>query len=225
MPAHLTPLSEPTLDAVTTGDPRRAFGLAQALMVQPKMSHQARGLWGYTGKTEAGLELTVQSTGAGGPGAISVIGDLAGLGVKRLVRIGTCVAPAGFHEPGNVLLVERAIAMDGASRGLITGKGPAGPDSALFELLDGVARPATISSHDFVARFDPEGPLPAAGATARDLQTAATLAFSREVGLEAAALLVVAGNGEGSDLGEADLEETFFGIGRRVVERLVRTRP
>ncbi|MGK2954257.1 MAG: hypothetical protein ACSLFI_01110 [Solirubrobacterales bacterium] len=222
MPAHLTPLSEPTHDAVTTGDPRRAFALAQALMVQPTMSHQARGLWGYTGETSDGLGLTVQSTGAGAPGAIAVIGDLAGLGVERLVRIGTCLAPAANHEPGDVLLIERAITADGAAGSLTPDSEFARPDPALFALLNDVAESATVSSHDFVARFDPEGTLPSPGATARDLQTAATFAFSRRIGLEAAAVLVVAGDGAGNGLEEAALEEIFFEAGRQVVRRLNR---
>ncbi len=47
--------------------------LAQELTVQPKMSNHARGLWGYWGVREDGAELTVQSTGTGGPSAALVL--------------------------------------------------------------------------------------------------------------------------------------------------------
>lgn len=218
-PAHLTPLSPPTQDAVVTGDPRRAFALAQALTVQPKMSHQARGLWGYTGETADGLELTIQSTGTGGAAAVAVIGDLAGLGVRRLVRLGTCVAARGCHPPGQVLLVERAITADGAGR-LLTAGAAATPDANLLALLEGVAPAATVSSHDFVGRFDPDGPTPATGASARDLQTAATLGFSRRLGVAAAAVLVVAGDETGQRLEEAELEPTFVEVGLDIAGRL-----
>lgn len=219
MPTHLTPLSEPTRDALVTGDPRRAFALAQALTVQPKMSHQARGLWGYTGVTEAGLELTIQSTGSGGPGATAVIGDLAALGVKRLVRLGTCVAAPGTCGVGETLLVERAIAIDGTGQSPGTAEAES-PDQHLLGLLEGVAPAAAVSSHGLVSRFDPAGPTPAEGAAARDLQTAAVLAFSRHLGIEAAAILVVSGIQNEEMLGEAELEPIFTELGLRVVRRL-----
>ena len=56
------------------------------------MSNHARGLWGYTGRTPAGVRLTIQATGMGGPSAALVLADLAELGVRRAIRVGTCVA-------------------------------------------------------------------------------------------------------------------------------------
>ena len=179
MPANLTPLEPSPSDVLLTGDPRRAFALAQALMVQPKMSHQARGLWGYTGVTAGGSDLGVQATGVGGPGAAAVLGDLAGFGVKRAIRLGSCVSPADEHAPGEVLLVESAIGRDGASSSTTGGDSPLRPDSGLNGLLGDIAPRVTVSSHDFVARFDPDGPMPGPGASVRDLQTAATFAIRR----------------------------------------------
>ncbi len=221
MPAHLTPISGPTRDALVTGDPRRAFALAQALTIQPKMSHQARGLWGYTGVTESGLGLTIQLTGSGGPGAIAVVGDLAGFGVERLVRLGTCVARRGGPSPGETLLVESATARDGAGTRLTAGE-EALPDPGLLGWLDGIAPKATVSSHDFVSRFDPDSAAPAAGAAARDLQTAAMLAFARRLGVPAAAVLVVGTVETGEGLTESELEPVFHETGRKIVARLER---
>lgn len=225
MPARLNPLEPVTTDALLTGDPRRAFALAQDLMVQPKMSHQARGLWGYAGVTPAGSGLTVQSTGVGGPGAIAVLGDLAGLGMSRAVRLGTCLSSAGGFPAGQALLIERALPLDGASLSFNTGSQPPEPtpDPGLFELLAGIAPVATVSSHDLVARFDPAGPEPGEGASVRDLQTAATFAMARTLGVEAAALLIVAGSDGQVELTEAELNELFLELGRTVVDRLRKT--
>src|SRR5690349_15047482 len=92
MPARLRPTAPNATDAILVGDPGRALMLAQELLQQPKMSNHARGLWGYTGVTHEGHELTVQSTGMGGPSATVVLHDLAELGVRRALRIGTCTA-------------------------------------------------------------------------------------------------------------------------------------
>ncbi len=103
------------------GDPGRALRLAVALTGGvPKMLNHHRGLWGYTGEVD-GVPLTVQSSGLGAPSAAAVVGDLAALGARRLVRIGTCVAV----DPGLALgahLEEDAV----ASTDLVTDPVPAG---------------------------------------------------------------------------------------------------
>lgn len=221
MPARLTPLEPPTPQALVTGDPRRAFSLARELTAQPKMSHQARGLWGYTGISHGGLPVTVQSTGIGGPSAAVVLADLAATGVRTVIRLGTCIAPATSHPAGRVLLIESAIGMDGASTALRGMDAPAfRPDPGLHATLEGIAPAATASSHDFAGRHDPEGAGPAPGASARDLQTAVTFALAGKLGLRAAGVLVVAGEGDDRDLGEATLSELLADAGRAVLGRL-----
>lgn len=220
MPARLTPIEPPTPTALITGDPRRAFALAGELMVQPKMSHQARGLWGYTGVTGAGMPLTVQSTGIGPASAAAVLGDLALLGVKRLVRLGTCIAPPELHAPGAELVVESAIGLDGVSLSLGPANGRTRPDPELLHLISGVAPPAIVSGHDLPGRLDPLGRAPAEGASIRDLQTAATFAICANLGIEAAAVLLVTGDGDEPGLPETVVNEHLTAVGRRVLERL-----
>jgi len=184
------------------------------------MSHQARGLWGYTGLTGNGMPLTVQSTGIGASSATAVLGDLAGLGVRRIVRLGTCVAPEEGPAQGEVLLVEEAIVLDGASAHLTGGRHRLRPDPRLYELLAGLAPPVSVSSHDLVARLDPLGVRPDPEAAVRDLQTAATFAAGDRFEMKTAAILVVAGTGEGEILPENEIGEILIEVGRRVVGRL-----
>lgn len=192
MPSRLRPTASLAADAILVGDPGRALMLAQELLEQPKMSNHARGLWGYSGRTGAGTELTVQSTGMGGPSAALVLADLVELGVGRAVRIGTCTALAGRAEPGALLLVGEAVAGGGSATafGLAAGESvrPA-PRLAegLAAQLGEAARAATVASLDA-----PPGEGPAPGrALAADLQTVAVLAHGRQLGIETAALLIV----------------------------------
>src|SRR4051794_20800215 len=128
-PSMLRPTNSFAADAVLVGDPGRALLLAQELHQQPKMCNHARGLWGYYGRTPAGAELTIQSTGIGGPSAALVLADLAELGVKRVVRIGSCAAA---DRAGELILVERAIATAGSATAFATDPGAAvDPDRAL----------------------------------------------------------------------------------------------
>lgn len=218
----MTPIEVAARDAILVGDPRRAFALAQELTVQPRMSHQARGLWGYRGITKDGLDLTVQSTGAGGPSAVPVIGDLIGQGMKRFVRLGTCLALDPALEAGDLILIERAAARDGASRKLSGGRDFVLPDPKLLTAFDGLGRRGCVSSHDLVARYEPpeEPGTQPDRAIVRDLQTAAILAMSMRFRVAAAALLIVVEDGSGKRLGEELLWDLFRATGRAVLERL-----
>src|SRR5689334_398353 len=90
MPTHLRPSAPTAPAAIVCGDPSRALTIAQAVLPQPRMSNHHRGLWGYWGEMESGVELTVQATGIGGPSAVTVLAELRRLGVERVIRVGTC---------------------------------------------------------------------------------------------------------------------------------------
>ena len=153
MPKRLRPKVQLAPDAILVGDPGRSLLLAQELLEEPKMSNHARGLWGYSGRTPAGQPLTIQATGMGGPSAALVLADLAKLGVKRAVRVGTCVAIDDRARLGELLLPAEAIAAGGsaATFGLSAGE-RVRPDTRLLDLLRGElagqAREAAVESFD-----------------------------------------------------------------------------
>src|SRR5262245_3584461 len=114
MPSRLRPVAPVAAEAILVGDPGRALALAQELYEQvPKMSNHARGLWGYHGTTPAGRELTVQATGMGGPSAALVLADLAELGVRRAVRVGTGAAVDPELGLGELVVIGEAHAWGG----------------------------------------------------------------------------------------------------------------
>src|SRR5436190_1162630 len=105
MTVYLQPTGPTAEIALLPGDPKRAMELANRVMVAPRMSNLSRGLWGYYGETPDGRELTVQSTGIGGPSAAIVAHELAELGVRSAVRVGTCVALHNGPALGAVVVV------------------------------------------------------------------------------------------------------------------------
>lgn len=202
MPSILHPTASFAADAILVGDPGRALLLAQELLEKPKMSNHARGLWGYSGVTPAGDEMTIQSTGTGGPSAALVLADLAELGVRRAIRVGNCLA-AGPHKAGELLLVERAVAGGGSASAFGVSPGDSvSPDAGLSTRLGEEleeARAATVVSFD----ADPSSCAPfAAGIDGADMQTVAILARADALGVAAAAVLIAVGSP-----GEAPLEE------------------
>ena len=222
MTLHMEPLAIPPPDAVLVGDPRRAFMLAQAFTQEPRMTHIARGLWGYQGRFGSGA-LTVQSTGAGGGPSAAIVTELAAHGVRRMVRMGSCEAVDPGLDLGTLLVVERAIGEDGATAGL-TGSARATiePDPALAESLAVAGERVEVTSRDLIARLDrspdPESPV-------RDLQTAAFLASAASTGVAAAAILVVAADRAGGQLPEKGIEDAFSSLDRILGEALGRSGP
>jgi uridine phosphorylase len=207
VPARLRPTAPIAPDAVLVGDPGRALLLAQELLEEPKMSNHARGLWGYSGSTPAGDALTIQTTGIGGPSAALVLGDLAELGARRAVRVGTC-AGSSDCKLGDLLLVTGAIAEGGSatSFGVAVGESVI-PDPGLteqvLEALAGDGRSVTVASVD----GDPGEQAPPPGVVATDMQTAPLLARARLLGIVATAVLIVAETAGGEEmLGKEALE-------------------
>jgi uridine phosphorylase len=216
MPLRLRPTAPVAADAILVGDPGRALLLAQVLLEDPKMSNHARGLWGYSGRTKSNRELTIQATGIGGPSAAIVLADLAKLGVRRAVRIGTCVAFDPGLECGRLLTVSEARAEGGSAASLGVAPGhPVAPDSVLASALERAlgdeASAATVASFDHIPV---PGESTAPGIGAADMQTVAVLARAASLGVAAAAVLIVVEDGGGAALDDVELEEASKRAGR-----------
>ncbi len=191
---HLNPSAELAERVLLPGDPHRALTMAQALLDSPRMFNARRGLWGYTGRAADGEAVTIQSTGMGGPSAAIVVEELIRLGARRIVRTGTCGALDAGMELGDVLVVDGAIAADGASRALGAGE-RVDPDRGLTDALAGAgaSRRAIVASTDLF--YDPD-PARAAGwradgAAAVEMEAAAVFATAARHDVPAACVLLV----------------------------------
>jgi len=199
--------------------------LATRLLERPLMSNLSRGLWGYGGASPGGLELTVQSTGLGGPSAVAVLHELAELGVARAIRVGSCVALGDGLAAGDWLVADSALAVDGAS--VAMGAGPRiQPDPGLTAAVaaaTGGAATGTIASNDL--HHDPDGESrrrewAERGAVATDLCGAPLLAAASRLGVAAACALVVTGPARDPTLAGADLDRALLELGRCALEAL-----
>jgi hypothetical protein len=210
--------------ALLCGDPARALAIAQRLLVQPRMSNHHRGLWGYHGETADGTELTVQATGIGGPSAAIVIGELAELGLRRAIRVGTCAALGASPPAGSALVARRAVALDGTSAALGIDPGSeVRPDPELTEgMLELGLDGAVVVSADLPPGQGSSSPgLPAGSPDPRvgDLQTAAVLASANVRGIRAAAGVVV-GSAAGRRLEDEPLEARLLQLAQAAAASL-----
>src|SRR3954466_15233882 len=149
-PLHLRPVAAVADRVLLPGDPGRALALAQVVLGDDRrMFNHHRGLWGYTGTASDGAALTIQATGMGGPSAAIVLEELAALGVRTAIRVGTARAVAADLALGDLVAATAVAAQDGTSVAL-TGA-PARRDLAgplALALAAAAGRDGLIASHD-----------------------------------------------------------------------------
>ncbi len=103
------------------GDPLRAKYIAETYLDNPVLRNEERAMYGYTGEFE-GKPVSVQATGMGCPSAAIVIEELVQLGVKRLLRVGTCGGLQPDHALGDLIVAISAVPADSTATHLVAGE-------------------------------------------------------------------------------------------------------
>jgi len=114
------------------GDPLRAKYIADTYLEGAVQVNGERGLLGFTG-TWDGKRVSVQGTGMGCPSATIVFEELIQLGVKRLLRVGTCGGLQPDHALGDLIVAISAVPADATATHLVGGE-PHAP-TASWELV------------------------------------------------------------------------------------------
>ena len=121
------------------GDPLRARYIAETYLDNAVQRNDERGLLGYTGEWE-GHPVSVQGTGMGCPGATIVFEELIQLGVKKLLRVGTCGGLQAHHQLGDLIVALTAVPADATAVHLVANE-PHCP-TASWELIHGAVHAA-----------------------------------------------------------------------------------
>jgi uridine phosphorylase len=204
-PFHLRPVAAVADRALLPGDPGRALALAQVVLGDDrKMFNHHRGLWGYTGTTSDGAPLTIQSTGMGGPSAAIVLEELAALGVRTAIRVGTARAVAPDLRLADLVAATAVDAHDGTSVALSGGaqrRDLTGP--LALALASAAGRDGLIASHDLLYMPDADSQTRAwlaTGVLAADLETGALAAVAARHGIAFGAVVAIAVDAGGARL-------------------------
>jgi DeoD family purine-nucleoside phosphorylase len=121
------------------GDPLRAKHIAETFLEDVVQRNSERGMLGFSG-TFRGRPVSVQSTGMGCPSAAIVVEELIQLGVKRLLRVGTCGGLQPDLKLGDLIVALSAVPADGTARHY-TGGEPHAP-TADWKLIHGAVHAA-----------------------------------------------------------------------------------
>ncbi len=99
---------------ILPGDPKRCEKIARHFE-NPVLVGDNREYVTYTG-TLSGVKVSVCSTGIGGPSASIAMEELANLGAKYFIRVGTCGGMQTDVEGGHLVIATGAVRMEGTSK-------------------------------------------------------------------------------------------------------------
>jgi purine-nucleoside phosphorylase len=119
MPIHLRAEHGDYAEAcLLPGDPLRAKLIAETFLEKVHEVNGERGLVGYTG-TFRGQRVSVQASGMGCPSAAIVVEELAMLGVKKILRVGSCGGLQPDLKLGDLIIAISAVPADATARQLV----------------------------------------------------------------------------------------------------------
>lgn len=199
MPIHLqTPRDRQSQLVLCPGDPDRATLVARELLDGAECVTRTRALLGFTGRYR-GVEVTIQTTGMGGGSTGIVVHELIELGATTIVRAGTAGGLQTDLEPGSLVVVDQAVADDGAGLAMSGGVAPA-PDPAVVAALTAAAdashrpvRHGTVVSTDVFYDLEPgrNEAWQARGILAVEMEAAVIFSLAARHGARAGCVLTI----------------------------------
>ena len=131
--------------AVVPGDPARAEPIAAGTdRAEFLASNREFTSWlGWVGETP----IVACSTGIGGPSVSIAVEELAQLGVRTFIRLGTTGGIQPGIEPGDIIVTTGAVRLDGASLHFAPMEFPAVADYSVTNALVNAARALGIEPH------------------------------------------------------------------------------
>ncbi|MBC8092560.1 MAG: uridine phosphorylase [Pseudonocardia sp.] len=145
MPHHLGDLKIRARTAVVTGNPDRVADLADALG-PCALPWSRRGYVCIEAEHPTGPVL-VASGGIGGPTTAILVEELWQLGVRQIVRVGTCGSMQPWVRAGDLVISCGAVRDEGTSGQYLPASVPAVPDPEMLASIAEAARRAGVRHH------------------------------------------------------------------------------
>lgn len=132
--------------AFLSGDPERAALVARDHLDDRRLLSDHRGLVSYLGYLD-GVPVLSSTSGMGAPSLSIVVNELAQLGVRTIVRIGTTGSIQDHVAPGTVVITRAALCRQGAALDIAPVEYPAAADPFLTVALAQAATDLGVVAH------------------------------------------------------------------------------
>ena len=133
--------------ALRSGDPDRAKLIAHIYLSDVRMLSEHRGLNSYKGRLPTGRPILSSTSGMGGPSLSIVVNELVQVGIRKIIRIGTCGSIQPHVLPGSVVIAQAALCRHGSANDIAPVEYPAAADPFLTVALAEAARDLQIDHH------------------------------------------------------------------------------
>lgn len=133
--------------ALLSGDPDRAKLIAHTHLSDVRMLSEHRGLHSYIGRLPNGRPILSSTSGMGGPSLSIVVNELVQVGIRKIIRIGTCGSIQERVLPGSVVIAQAALSRHGSANDIAPVEYPAAADPFLTVALVEMARKLQVDHH------------------------------------------------------------------------------
>ncbi|MCW5317459.1 uridine phosphorylase [Nostoc sp. KVJ3] len=139
--------SSPPSIALLSGDPERSHLIAQTYFQDVRLLSENRGLNSYMGYLSNGRSILSATSGIGGPSLSIVVNELIQVGIRQIIRIGTCGAIQPYIPVGSVVISSAALCRQGAAADIAPVEYPAAADPFLTVALVKAARELKVEHY------------------------------------------------------------------------------
>lgn len=135
--------------ALLCGDPERARRIAQetAGVNCLKVLSENRGLHSYLCELGSGTRFVAATSGMGAPSLSIVVNELVQVGIRKIIRVGTCGGIAEQVRVGSLVISQAALCRQGAANDIAPRDYPAAADPFLTVALVDAARRLGVEYH------------------------------------------------------------------------------
>lgn len=135
--------------ALLCGDPQRTRRIAQETsgVTCLKALSENRGLNSYLCALEGGQRFIAATSGMGAPSLSIVVNELVAVGIRAIIRVGTCGSIADRVKVGSLVISQAALCRQGAANDIAPLEYPAAADPFLTVALVQTARQLGIEHH------------------------------------------------------------------------------
>jgi uridine phosphorylase len=131
---------DPPWMALLSGDPDRARLIAEKHLRDVRPLSEHRGLNSYLGRLPSGRWVLSATSGIGAPSLSVVVNELIKVGVRAIIRVGTCGSIQERILPGSVVITSASLCLQGAANDIAPPEYPAAADPFLTVALVEAAR-------------------------------------------------------------------------------------
>ncbi|MGB9719454.1 MAG: nucleoside phosphorylase [Candidatus Anstonellales archaeon] len=181
------------------GDPGRVDAISKFLK-KPKLVKHNREFKTITGYYD-GIRVSAVSTGIGAPAMAIAVEELAGLGVRVMMRVGSCGALQKNIKLGETVIPQGAVREEGTSHLYVDENYPAIPDYGVYSALVAAARKNRVKFYTGIVRSHDSFYVPynkewqkywsGYGVIASDMETSVLFVLAKLKGIKAGSVLNV----------------------------------